>query len=94
MRGPSKPFGKVLGGSRKGGSKLLGYFNHLCEDDGEYDYSDWPARSNFGEGSSVKAGNFELDPNARHRLAVARIKMGDVEERKVSFLNFFHNLVY
>ena len=58
----------------------------LCEDDREYDHSDWQARSNFGEGGSVKSGNFELDPNARHRLAVARIKMGDVEEGKVSFL--------
>ena len=57
----------------------------LYEDDREYDHSDWPARSNFGEGGSVKAGNFELDPNARHRLAVARIKMGDVEEGKVNF---------
>jgi hypothetical protein len=57
----------------------------LCEDDREYDRDDWPARSNFGEGGSVQAGNFELDPNARHRLAVARIKMGDVEEGKVSF---------
>ena len=57
----------------------------LCEDDREYDHGDWPARSNFGEGGSVQAGNFELDPNARHRLAVARIKMGDVEEGKVSF---------
>ena len=49
----------------------------------------WPARSNFGEGGSVRAGNFELDPNARHRLPVARIKMGDVEEGKVSYLEFF-----
>ena len=56
----------------------------LCEDDREYDHSDWPARPNFSEGGSVQAGNFELDPNARHRLAVARIKMGDVEEGKVS----------
>lgn len=55
----------------------------LCEDDREYDRDDWPARSSFGEGGSVRAGNFELDPNARHRLAVARIKMGDVEEGKV-----------
>ena len=56
----------------------------LCEDDREYDHSDWPARANFGKGGSVPAGNFELDPNARHRLAVARIKMGDVDEGKVS----------
>ena len=66
----------------------------LCEDDREYDRDDWPARSNFGEGGSVLAGNFELDPNARHRLAVARIKMGDVEEGKVSFFLFFRDLAY
>ncbi|KAF8812960.1 TPR-like protein [Phlegmacium glaucopus] len=55
----------------------------LCEDDREYDSEDWPARSSFGEGGSVRAGKFILDPNARHRLAVARIKMGDVEEGKL-----------
>lgn len=65
----------------------------LCEDDREYDRDDWPARSSFGEGDSVLNGNFELDPNARHRLAVARIKMGDLEEGKVSFLNSFYDLV-
>ena len=58
----------------------------LCEDDREYDRDDWPARPNFG---SVRAGNFVLDPNARHRLAVAKIKIGDVEEGKVRFLEFF-----
>ncbi|KAF8815220.1 hypothetical protein BYT27DRAFT_7249306 [Phlegmacium glaucopus] len=36
----------------------------------------------LGEGGPVQAGKFILDPNARHRLAVARIKMGDVEEGK------------
>lgn len=65
----------------------------LCEDDREYDRDDWPTRSSFGEGGSVLAGNFELDPNARHRLAVARIKMGDVEEGKVSFI-IIHDRVY
>ena len=61
----------------------------LCEYDREYDHCEWQARSNFGEGSSVKAGNLDLDPNARQRLAVARIKMGDVEEGKVSFKFYF-----
>ena len=58
----------------------------LCEDDREYDRDDWPARSSFGEAGSVLAGNFDLDPNARHRLAIARIKVGDVEEGKVRFI--------
>ena len=70
---------------RKVGSELLG----SCEDYREYDCDHWPARSNFGEGGSVRAGNFELDPNARHRLPVARIKMGDVEEGKVVIWNSF-----
>ena len=63
----------------------------LCEDDREYDREDWPARSRFGEGGSAPAGNFELDPNARHRLAVARIKMGDIEEGKVCLFQFFRD---
>ena len=60
-------------------------YRDLCEDDREFDHDDWPARSNFGERVSVQAGDFELDPNARHRLAVARFKTGNVEERNVSF---------
>ncbi|KAF8153752.1 hypothetical protein B0H34DRAFT_65394 [Crassisporium funariophilum] len=55
----------------------------LCEDDREYDMEGWPPRSGTGEGGSVQAGNHELDSNARHRLAVARIKMGDIEEAKL-----------
>ncbi|KAF4623249.1 hypothetical protein D9613_002332 [Agrocybe pediades] len=53
----------------------------LCEDDREYDVEGWPARTSTTEGGgSVQAGHFEMDVNMRHRLAVARIKMGDVEE--------------
>ncbi|KDR78033.1 hypothetical protein GALMADRAFT_245006 [Galerina marginata CBS 339.88] len=52
----------------------------LCEDDREYDSDGWPPRSGADEGGPVQAGGYELDPNTRHRLAVARIKMGDVEE--------------
>ncbi|KZP20521.1 TPR-like protein [Athelia psychrophila] len=39
-------------------------------------------RGGEGEGELV-AGYFPLDVNARHRLAIARIKMGDVEEGKM-----------
>ena len=46
----------------------------------------WPGRSVIGEGGGIQAGRFELDANARHRLAVARIKMGDIEEGKVSLV--------
>ena len=56
----------------------------LCEDDREYDPDGWPPRSNPAEGGTLDAGRHELDANSRHRLAVARIKMGDIEEGKVS----------
>ncbi|KAF8957215.1 hypothetical protein BDZ97DRAFT_1924824 [Flammula alnicola] len=55
----------------------------LCEDDREYDPEDWPPRAGAGEEGAVQAGHHELDANSRHRLAVARIKMGDVEEGKL-----------
>ena len=55
----------------------------LCEDDREYDPEDWSPRLIQPEGSTVHAGNYLLDTNSRHRLAVARIKMGDVEEGMV-----------
>ncbi|TFK26991.1 TPR-like protein [Coprinopsis marcescibilis] len=50
----------------------------LCEDDREYDIPNISPR----EGGAVDPGYFDLDTNARHRLAVARIKMGDIEEGK------------
>ncbi|KAH6893966.1 hypothetical protein BKA70DRAFT_1160794 [Coprinopsis sp. MPI-PUGE-AT-0042] len=49
----------------------------LCEDDREYDLEGMPPRA---DGGPVEPGFFALDTNARHRLAVARIKMGDVDE--------------
>ncbi|KAK7046123.1 transcription factor TFIIIC subunit tfc4 [Paramarasmius palmivorus] len=58
-----------------------------CEDDREYDLEDQPRQAanpngNDGEssGTTVQSGYFSLDVNARHRLAIARIKMGEVEE--------------
>ncbi len=59
-----------------------------CEDDREWDV---PAVSNtsaisggrtVGDGE-VQPGMYPLDVNARHRLAIARIKMGDITEGKV-----------
>ena len=73
-------------------------FWDMCDDDREYDVEGWPSRSNTGEGMAVSSGYYVLDTNARHRLAVARIKMGDFEEGKVrrsltlwedSFYRFF-----
>ena len=50
-----------------------------CEDDREYDIAEG-MRS--GEGD-VQPGLYELDVNARHRLAIARLKSGDITEGKV-----------
>ncbi|KAF9011799.1 hypothetical protein BDQ17DRAFT_1420213 [Cyathus striatus] len=59
----------------------------VCEDDREFDAEGWPPRisptGTESSGGGIQAGRYELDPNARHRLAVARIKMGDVEEGKL-----------
>ena len=56
-------------------------FWDVCEDDREYDPPGLATRT--GE---VQPGGYELDVNARQRLAVARIKMGDTEEGKVCIL--------
>lgn len=55
----------------------------LCEDDQEYDPEDWAPRPVQVEGNTVHVGNYPLDTNSRHRLAVARIKMGDIAEGMV-----------
>lgn len=55
-----------------------------CDDDREYDPEEWSERPSIGERSiHLPPGHYELDPNARHRLAVARIRMGDAEEGRV-----------
>jgi general transcription factor 3C polypeptide 3 (transcription factor C subunit 4) len=51
-----------------------------CEDDREFD-----AEGTIGRDGEPSPGHYPLDVNARHRLAVARIKMGDTEEGKVRF---------
>ncbi|KAG6836328.1 hypothetical protein H0H93_009078 [Arthromyces matolae] len=53
-----------------------------CEDDREYDLHEMPQRVGIGN-EGVEPGRFPLDINARHRLAVARIKMGEIEEGKL-----------
>lgn len=57
-----------------------------CDDDREYDLPETGPRPGVGEDGSVEPGRFPLDINARHRLAVARIKMGEIEEGKVWLL--------
>ena len=56
----------------------------MCDDDREYDLEGWPPRPSFGEGNQMFSGCYELDTNARHHLAVVRIKMGDIGEGNVS----------
>ncbi|KAJ7741412.1 hypothetical protein DFH07DRAFT_837995 [Mycena maculata] len=68
---------------RQGCRWLQGRAEHrywdMCDDDREYD------KVEFGRTveSGPQPGMFPLDVNARHRLAVARIKMGEVEEAKL-----------
>ncbi|PBK91165.1 TPR-like protein [Armillaria gallica] len=48
----------------------------VCDDDREYDLPDvnMPRRA----GGTIDPGRYPLDVNARHRLAIARIKMGEM----------------
>jgi hypothetical protein len=39
--------------------------------------------NNVSKGRQLEPGRYPLDVNARHRLAVARIKLGEIEEGKV-----------
>ena len=58
----------------------------LSEDDGEYDMDRRPGKSANGEGGGLQARRFQLNANARHRLAAARIKKGEIEKGKVSLV--------
>jgi general transcription factor 3C polypeptide 3 (transcription factor C subunit 4) len=68
-----------------------------CADDREFDLPEeegGPRRGgDGGDDDEVPPGRFPLDINARHRLAVARIRMGDVEEAKVR-LSFLCRVYY
>ncbi|RPD58991.1 TPR-like protein [Lentinus tigrinus ALCF2SS1-7] len=56
-------------------------FWDACEDDREWDVPGIAVvRGTDGE---VQPGMYPLDVNARHRLAIARIKAGDIEEGKM-----------
>jgi general transcription factor 3C polypeptide 3 (transcription factor C subunit 4) len=58
----------------------------VVEDDREFDVLVGPGSGVTREGD-VASGGYELDVNARQRLAVARIKMGEVEEARVGFIH-------
>jgi general transcription factor 3C polypeptide 3 (transcription factor C subunit 4) len=82
--------GVIRGGVRwLQGRREQGYWDK-CTDDREFDLPEGEGgvRRPGGTGvdDDVPPGMFPLDINARHRLAVARIKMGDVEEAKVGHL--------
>ncbi|EPQ55553.1 TPR-like protein [Gloeophyllum trabeum ATCC 11539] len=56
----------------------------MCEDDREYDVDPVTMpHYDFVRDGEPRPGMYPLDVNARHRLAVARIKMGDLEEGKM-----------
>ncbi|KAG7095406.1 hypothetical protein E1B28_006157 [Marasmius oreades] len=50
------------------------------DDDREYDTDEMPTRNSQSGDETSEAGRYPLDVNARHRLALARIKMGETEE--------------
>lgn len=63
-------------------------FWDVCEDDREFDLTkDTEAGTHREREGDVRPGLYPLDLNARHRLAIARIKMGDIEEGKVGPLS-------
>lgn len=67
-------------------------FWDVCEDDREFDVLDGVGGEMATErGGDVRPGWYLLDVNARHRLAIARIKMGDIEEGKVSAIVLVDN---
>ncbi|EPS96052.1 hypothetical protein FOMPIDRAFT_1151328 [Fomitopsis schrenkii] len=76
-------YDKAIESIRKGCRWLQGRtqqkFWDVCEDDREYYVGTESVRGGEGE---LQPGMYPLDVNARHRLAVARIKMGDIEEGK------------
>ncbi|KAK7044646.1 hypothetical protein R3P38DRAFT_2879955 [Favolaschia claudopus] len=68
---------------RQGSRWLQGRAEHrywdTCDDDREYDVPEF----NRTVESGPESGLYPLDLNARHRLTVARIKMGEIEEAKL-----------
>lgn len=61
------------------------YWN-IVADDREFDlseFADSSRRVSEAGASTIESGRYFIDVNARHRLAVARIKLGDIEEGKM-----------
>lgn len=62
-----------------------------CNDDREFDPEGVTRNSNEEDPRTpfVRQGFYPLDINARHRLAIARLKLGDTEEGQVRTLTFY-----
>ncbi|KAG6331587.1 hypothetical protein ID866_7502 [Astraeus odoratus] len=58
-------------------------FWDVCEDDREYDVPPEEGGVGLVRPGDVQPGYYPLDINARHRLAISRLKMGDLEEGKM-----------
>ncbi|KAH7882558.1 hypothetical protein F5I97DRAFT_1906074 [Phlebopus sp. FC_14] len=58
-------------------------FWDVCEDDREYDIPREEGSEAVQRTGDVQPGYYPLDVNARHRLAISRLKMGDIEEGKM-----------
>jgi general transcription factor 3C polypeptide 3 (transcription factor C subunit 4) len=71
-------------------------FWDVCEDDREFDSIESVDNAGTVGGETyrdregdVRPGWYPLDVNARHRLAIARIKMGDIVEGRVGICALF-----
>jgi general transcription factor 3C polypeptide 3 (transcription factor C subunit 4) len=53
------------------------------EDDREYDTAEMAESRKPAPNAPVSGGGYALDVNARHRLGIARLNIGDVGEGKV-----------
>ncbi|KIJ10461.1 hypothetical protein PAXINDRAFT_16547 [Paxillus involutus ATCC 200175] len=58
-------------------------FWDVCDDDREYDLPHEEGSDGVQRAGNVQPGYYPLDINARHRLTVAQIKIGDAEEAKM-----------
>jgi len=77
--------------------RVMEKFWDVCEDDREFDLMKGAEAGVREAGMAIEThreregdlrpGCYPLDVNARHRLAIARIKMGDIEEGKVGALS-------
>lgn len=78
----AKAIETIRRGCRWLGGRSAQKFWDALEDDREWD-SPGIEISRATVDGEVQPGNHELDVNARHRLAIARIKLGDIAEGKV-----------